>query len=62
MIDHLTIGQMKEIARRLEWTPEEKRNGQLWLKKAREVKAEYGLTDEEILRPKLSWDAIRKLL
>ena len=60
-INHLTIGQMRKIADELKWTPEEKRKGQLWLAKARRVRDENGMDDEDILRPQIPWETFLTL-
>ena len=49
-VEHLTIQEIKAIRKRLEWTPERKADGQLWLAEARAIRDQYGITDEDILR------------
>ena len=47
--DSLTIRDIKNIKKKLEWTEEMKKNGHLWLAEARKVRDEYMLVDKDIL-------------
>ena len=48
-LDDLTIKDIKDIGKRLEWTDEFSANGRLWLAEGRKIRAEYGLTDKNVL-------------
>ena len=48
-IEDLTIKEIRELATELIWTPEEEKNGNLWLKRARAIRDRTGLTDKNIL-------------
>jgi len=48
-IDFLTIGDIKAIKNRLEWTDEYKQDGRKWLAEGRKIRDEYKLTDKDVL-------------
>ena len=48
-IEFLTIGEIKAIKKRLEWTDEYKKDGRKWLAEGRKIRDEYGLTDKNVL-------------
>ena len=48
-LDDLTIKDIKDIEKRLEWTDEFSANGRLWLAEGKKIRDEYGLTDKNVL-------------
>ena len=48
-IDLLTIKDIRAIHKRLDFTPEFKKDGNLWLAEGRKIRDEYGLTDKDVL-------------
>ena len=43
------IKDIKDIGKRLRWTGGFSANGRLWLAEGRKIRAEYGLTDKNVL-------------
>jgi len=48
-IESLTIQDIRNISKRLEWTDEYKADGRKWLAEGRKIRDEYGLTDKDVL-------------
>ena len=45
----LTVKDIRDISKRLEWTKEYKKDGRKWLAEGRKIRDEYGLVDKDVL-------------
>jgi len=48
-LEMLTVKDIRDISKRLEWTKEYKKDGRKWLAEGRKIRDEYGLVDKDVL-------------